>query len=119
MASSLILIVVLFAVTWFLLIRPHRKRQMVQRDMLQKLAVGDEVVTAGGMFGYVQAIGDDEVTVEVAPGTNVRIAKRAVAAVVSDDEEEDQRHPRGAEAPVTPARAAEPASPQLGTDARE
>ena len=53
MASSLILIVVLFAVTWFLLIRPHRKRQIVQRDMLQKLAVGDEVVTAGGIIGEV------------------------------------------------------------------
>jgi len=90
----LIILVVGFALMWLLFIRPQKRKQQAQRDMLGALAPGDEILTAGGFYGYVRAIEDDQLTVEIAPGTNVRVARRAIAAVippdVPDDEEEDE-----------------------------
>ena len=89
----LIIIVILLALMWLLLIRPQRRRQQQQAQMLGNVAPGDEIVTAGGLYGYVRAVKDDEVTLEIAPGTEVRVAKRAVAAVIpppSEDEEPEE-----------------------------
>ena len=83
--SALILIVALLVLMWFLLIRPQRKRQMEQRQMLGKIELGDEIVTAGGLYGTVRAIDDDELRVEIAPGTTVRIARRAATASSSSE----------------------------------
>jgi preprotein translocase subunit YajC len=85
----LILIVGLLVAMWVLLIRPQRRRQMEQQDLLGNLEVGDEVVTAGGLYGHVEAIDEDEIRLEIAPGTVVRVAKRAIAAVMPDEEEEE------------------------------
>ena len=52
------------------------------------LRVGDEILTLGGIFGRVQQIDEDEVTVEIAPGTSVRMARRAIAAIMGPDESE-------------------------------
>jgi preprotein translocase subunit YajC len=86
----LVLIGLLFV--WLLLIRPQRRRQNDQLAMQDHLAVGDEIVTAGGMYGTVEAIDEDEVAVEIADGVVVRVARRAVAGVMPDeaDEEEDE-----------------------------
>jgi preprotein translocase subunit YajC len=54
--------------------------------MLSELSVGDEILTAGGLFATIRSIGDDQLTVEIAPGTNVKLDKRAVALIVSDEE---------------------------------
>jgi preprotein translocase subunit YajC len=78
----LLIIVLLFGLLWVFMIRPQRRRQMTQIEMLQNLQPGDEVLTAGGLIGHVRAVEEDEVTVEIAPGTNVRLDKRAVAGVV-------------------------------------
>ena len=86
----LIVIVVLFALMWVFLIRPQKRRQLQQQTMIDTLQPGDEIVTAGGLYGFVREIAEAEVTVEIAPGTNVRIAKRAVAAVLPEDEEDDE-----------------------------
>jgi preprotein translocase subunit YajC len=88
----LILIVALFAAVWLLLIRPQRQRQAAQQGMLESLDVGDEVVTAGGLYGHVEAIEEDEVRLEIAPGTVVRVARRAIAAVLPDDVDEDEEY---------------------------
>jgi preprotein translocase subunit YajC len=89
--ASILIIVILFALFWLLLIRPQRRRQAEQNALIQNLEVGDEIVTAGGLFGHVQSIADDELLVEIAPGTNVRIARRAVAGIVGpEDEDEDE-----------------------------
>jgi preprotein translocase subunit YajC len=72
---SLGLMVVIF---YFLLIRPQRRRAMQQRDLVESLGVGDDVVTVGGMFGTIRAQDDESVTVEVAPGTNIRMLKSAI-----------------------------------------
>jgi preprotein translocase subunit YajC len=88
-AGALIIIVLLFAVGWALLIRPQRRRQMVQRQMQEELAPGVEILTAGGLYGFVRSIDEnDEVTVEIAPGTNVRVARRAVAAIIPPEQAE-------------------------------
>jgi preprotein translocase subunit YajC len=84
-----VFILVLLVLMWFMLIRPQRRRQVETQRMIDSLQVGKEIVTAGGLYGTVTALGDDEVRVEIADGIEVRIAKRAVAGVVSEDEDED------------------------------
>ncbi|MGI8420684.1 MAG: preprotein translocase subunit YajC [Gaiellaceae bacterium] len=87
--NPLIIIVVLGAFMWLFLIRPQRKRQMAQQKLLQGIEPGVEIVTAGGLFGQVIEVEDSEVRLEIAPGTIVRVAKRAVAAVIPPDEPEE------------------------------
>jgi preprotein translocase subunit YajC len=85
-----IVIIALLGLMWALMIRPQRRRQAQQQDMLSDLAIGDEILTAGGIYGTVDAIDADEVSVEIAPGTKIRIAKRAVAAVIPEEEEDEE-----------------------------
>jgi preprotein translocase subunit YajC len=75
---------------WLLLIRPQRRKQQEQQDLLSNVQIGDEIVTAGGIYGTVTDVDDGDVTVEIAPGTNVRMAKRAIAGILNDDEEEEE-----------------------------
>src|SRR5207244_9709957 len=96
--QGLVIVVVLFALFWLLLIRPQRRRQAQQNALIQNVEVGDEIVTAGGLFGHVKGVADDELLVEIAPGTSVRIARRAVASIVGpEDEEEDEELEAGEE----------------------
>ncbi len=88
--SAYIFILALLALMWFMLIRPQRRRQQEAQRLLEKIGVGKEIVTAGGLYGTVTAIDGDEVRLEVADGVEVRIAKRAVAGVVSEDKEPEQ-----------------------------
>jgi preprotein translocase subunit YajC len=88
--SAYIFILALLALMWFMLIRPQRRRQQEAQRMLQTIGVGKEIVTAGGLYGRVTAVEGDEVRVEIADGVEVRIAKRAVAGVVSEDEEAEE-----------------------------
>jgi preprotein translocase subunit YajC len=85
-----IFILVLLVLLWFLLIRPQRRRQLETRLMIEQLEVGKEIVTAGGLYGTITAVEDTELRVEIADDVEVRIAKRAVAGIVSDDEEEQE-----------------------------
>ena len=75
-----IVLVALFGLMWFLLIRPQRRRAVEQLQMQDKLRTGDEILTAGGIHGTVKAIEEDIVHVEIAPGMLVRVDRRAVAA---------------------------------------
>jgi preprotein translocase subunit YajC len=88
--TSLIFIILIFALMWLLFIRPQRRKQQAQRDMLSNVAPGDEIVTAGGLYGTVRAVDDEALMLEIAPGTEVRVAKRAVAAVIPPEEEEEE-----------------------------
>jgi preprotein translocase subunit YajC len=81
----LIPIALLIALTWFVLVRPQRRRQQQQKEMLSELETGSEILTAGGLYGTVRNVGDDELVVEIAPGTNVKLDKRAVAMVVPEE----------------------------------
>jgi preprotein translocase subunit YajC len=73
---------------YFLLIRPQRNRQRAQQALLASLEVGDEVMTTGGIFGTIVEIDDDEgqVTVEIAPGTRVRMVRQGIAQRFVEDE---------------------------------
>jgi len=82
-----IFILILLVGMWFLLIRPQRRRQMEAQRLLQSLEVGKEIVTAGGLYGTITALEDDEARVKIAEGVEVRVAKRAIAGVLSEDEE--------------------------------
>jgi preprotein translocase subunit YajC len=88
--GSYIFILVLLAVFWFMLIRPQRRRQLESQRLLDSLAVGKEIVTAGGLYGTIMALDDDEARVEIADGVEVRIAKRAIAGVLSEEEEPEE-----------------------------
>ena len=86
----LIIIVLVFGLLWFLRIRPQKRRQLEQQDALNKLAPGTEILTAGGMYGTVRSVDGDDVNVEISPGTEIRLAKRAVAAVIPPESEEGE-----------------------------
>ena len=85
----LVLMGVLF---YFLLIRPQQRRARAQRDLISSVEVGDEIMTAGGILGTVTAMDDDDelLTVEIAPGTRIRVVKRAVSQRFVEEEEADE-----------------------------
>jgi preprotein translocase subunit YajC len=88
-AGNLIFLVLLVAVFYFMLIRPQKRRVDQHRRLIESLGDGDEIVTIGGVFGTIKHLGSDDVEVEIAPGTNVRILKSAVARKVEDEDEEE------------------------------
>jgi preprotein translocase subunit YajC len=108
--SILPILLLLFILMWFLVIRPQRRRQQEQQRVMDNLSPGDEIVTAGGLYGTVQSLlGDDEVRVEIAPEVYVRIARRAVAVVLTEEDdglEELERAQQEAKEEVLAARDA-------------
>ncbi|HET7759077.1 MAG TPA: preprotein translocase subunit YajC [Gaiellaceae bacterium] len=80
----------LFAVMWLFLVRPQRRRQVQQAQMQNALEAGAEVLTAGGIHGTVEKLEDDIVHVEIAPGTVIRVDRRAIASVAQEPEDEDE-----------------------------
>lgn len=84
-ATFIFSLVLLVAIFYFLLIRPQRRRVQQQRDLVSSLQVGDEVVTIGGIFGRITAMDDESVTLDVAPGTQIRLVKNAIARRLTDE----------------------------------
>ena len=80
--TSFLPIVLMFVVLYFLMIRPQMKRQKEQKSMMDALAKGDEVVTAGGMLGKVTKVADGYVTIEVSEGTEVVVQKSAITTLL-------------------------------------
>jgi preprotein translocase subunit YajC len=72
-----------------MLIRPQKKQAEHRRALIESVEVGDEVVTIGGIHGTVQSIDEEDMQLEIAPGTVVTFVKSAVARKVWDEEEED------------------------------
>ncbi len=79
---SFLPIILMFVVLWFIMIRPQMKRQKETKSMLEALAKGDEVVTAGGILGKVTKVAEQYVTVEIAPNTEITVQKSAVSTVL-------------------------------------
>lgn len=90
LGSSVIFLVFMFVIFYFLLIRPQKKRVDQHKKLIESVGVGDEIVTIGGMFGTVRAMGDDEFELEVGPGTTLRFTKSAIARRVTEDLEEPE-----------------------------
>lgn len=75
-------LLIMFVVMYFLMIRPQQKRQKELKAMMDALAKGDEVVTAGGILGRVSKVGDTYVTLEIATGTEMLVQKNAVTTLL-------------------------------------
>ena len=80
--SALMLPVLLLVVFYFLLIRPQSKRAKEQKEMLSKVAAGDEVATTGGILGKVVEVGEQFLTLEIASGVSIKLQKFQVAQVL-------------------------------------
>lgn len=79
-------ILVFLALIWFVGIRPQQKRRREMQDLLSKLTVGDDIVTAGGLYGTVTEIEDGEtVLLEIAEDVDIRISKQSIAKRLTAD----------------------------------
>jgi preprotein translocase subunit YajC len=88
-----IFIIFILIIMWFLLIRPQRRRQLESQRLVDSLAVGQEIVTAGGLYGTITQLEEDEAHLEIASGVEVRVAKRAIAGVLSEEDPDELTEP--------------------------
>ncbi|MGH8780610.1 preprotein translocase subunit YajC [Paraburkholderia sp.] len=79
---SFLPLILMFAVLYFIMIRPQMKRQKEHRNMLSAMAKGDEVVTNGGIVGKVTKVGDAYVGVEISEGTEITVQKGSVTTIL-------------------------------------
>ncbi len=79
---SMLPLVLMFAVLYFIMIRPQMRKQKEHRAMIDALAKGDEVVTSGGLLGRVTSLGDGQLGLQIAPGVEVQVQRGAVAQVL-------------------------------------
>jgi len=75
-------IILMFVLLYFLMIRPQMKRAKEQKQMVEALQKGDEVIAAGGLLGRITKISEPYVTLEIAPNTEISVQKAAVQAVL-------------------------------------
>lgn len=81
---GLVVLLMLFAASWLLLIRPQQQRLRAQRALIDSLEVGDRVVTAGGIIGTVTGLTDRDAEVEVAPGVTLTFLRAAMSRRLVD-----------------------------------
>jgi preprotein translocase subunit YajC len=79
--GPVIVIAILLVLAYVFLVMPARRRQRAHQAMQDEIAAGDEIITAGGIHAIVREASEDELRVEIAPGTVVTLDRRAVAAV--------------------------------------
>jgi preprotein translocase subunit YajC len=80
--SQYFFIIAIIAVFYFLIIRPQKKRQKDQAELISSLVAGAEIMTIGGLYGTIVSIDDDRVRIEVADGSELEFAKSAIARVI-------------------------------------
>lgn len=79
--QGIIMLVAMFAIFYFLLIRPQQKRAKQQKELVGGLKAGDNIVTAGGMHGNITSVEDTTVTIEVAKGVKIKMNRVSVTEV--------------------------------------
>lgn len=84
--AQFIPLILIFAIMYFLMIRPQQKRMKQHRQMVAALKKGDQIVTQGGIIGKVSSVRDDELEVEIASGVRVRVVRGTVSQVLSRTE---------------------------------
>jgi preprotein translocase subunit YajC len=77
--TIIIFLVLIFAVFYFLMIRPQRKRQKQQRELMEGLQRGDKVITIGGIYGQIESLTEDSVVLKMESGTTIRVARNSIA----------------------------------------
>jgi preprotein translocase subunit YajC len=89
MVGNIVLFGFLFLFIYFVMIRPNKRARAEHQRMVESVEPGDEIMTTGGIFGTVRNVGDEEISVEIANGVEVRMVKRAIATRVSEGLEND------------------------------
>lgn len=84
--SSIVMMVALVAIFYFFMIRPQTKKQKEIRKFRDSLAVGDKVITAGGVYGKIREIKDNIIVLEIAENVRIRIDKSSIYATAADSE---------------------------------
>lgn len=87
--ALLIILVLGLVVMYVLMIRPQRQRQAEHQTMIDKLDVGEDVLTTGGIYGTVTEVEGDDLVVEIADGVTVHMTRRGIAAVLPPEDEEE------------------------------
>jgi len=94
MLMSILPLILIFVVFYFLLIRPQQRKQKAHREMLQQVSRGDDIVTSGGIIGQVIKARQDNLLVEIAPDVRVRIKRGMISEVLRradfDEDDEDE-----------------------------
>jgi len=86
--GSLIPLVIIFVIFYFLLIKPQQKRVKEHKKMLDSLKKGDKIITSGGIYGVVESVGNNTITVKVAENVKVRLGKSYIATLRPPTEED-------------------------------
>jgi preprotein translocase subunit YajC len=105
----IVLLIVMFGFMYFLLIRPQRTQQRRHAELLSSLKPGDEVVTAGGIYGEVVQLDAERVMIEIDEDVRIAVARRSIASVVPPEElerleseaEEETEEPVSADEPMS------------------
>ena len=87
--ASLLPVVAMIAILWFLLFRPQQKEQQRHREMIRALRKGDEVVTVGGLYGRIMAITEERISLKIADGVKVDVERAKVLRVLEKGSEEE------------------------------
>jgi preprotein translocase subunit YajC len=83
-----IVLIVMFGFMYLMLIRPQRQQQRRHAEMLKRIGPGDEVITAGGIYGDVIEVEPDRVTLEIAEDVHIEVARSAIASIVPQEDAE-------------------------------
>jgi preprotein translocase subunit YajC len=83
--SAFIPLILMFAIFYFLLIRPQQKKAKMHREMISSLKKGDRVVSTGGLHGVITGISDDVITMEIAPKVRVKVSRGSVAGAAQKE----------------------------------
>jgi preprotein translocase subunit YajC len=93
--SMLVMMGVIFAIIYFLMIMPQRKKQKETQNMLNNMKKGDKIVTVGGLLGTVGNVKDTTVMVKISDNTVVEFRKSAIASIINDDKTEKTEADKG------------------------
>ena len=97
MMGTLLFMIPIFAIMYFLMIRPQQKKQKEHDEMISHIKAGDKVMTNGGIFGTVYKVTDSRVTITIAEKVNVEFASGAIANVLKDEADDKQTDKKEAE----------------------
>lgn len=87
--GPLLALLITFGLMWVLLILPQQRRMKAHQAVVASLQVGDEVLTAGGVYGTITSVDDETLAVEVAPGVVLRVLRSAVSSRIGPDDSDD------------------------------
>jgi preprotein translocase subunit YajC len=85
--TAFIPLILMFAIFYFILIRPQQKKAKEHRELLSALKKGDRVVSAGGLYGVITGLTDDVVTMEIAPKVRVKVSRASISGVAGKSSE--------------------------------